>query len=219
METTVVALHTSAALVERLKKLWEEYSVPARLVNIVDDSLIWEVIDNGSPTVSVKRRMVKYALAAEDLGADYIFNTCSSVGEVADLIRETAQIPVIKIDEPMAVKAVKNGVKIGVLATLPSTVGPTSGLIQSTADSLKKEIRLVQKVAEGAFPNYMKGKLEEHNNLVRKAALSLAEEVDLIVLAQGSMSLLEEELKNLTGKLVLSSPVSGVMQFNEILKK
>ena len=219
METTVVALHTSAALVERLKKLWEEYSVPARLVNIVDDSLIWEVIDNGSPTVSVKRRMVKYALAAEDLGADYIFNTCSSVGEVADLIRETAQIPVIKIDEPMALKAVKNGVKIGVLATLPSTVGPTSGLIQSTADSLKKEIRLVQKVAEGAFPNYMKGKLEEHNNLVRKAALSLAEEVDLIVLAQGSMSLLEEELKNLTGKLVLSSPVSGVMQFNEILKK
>ena len=219
METTVVALHTSAALVERLKKLWEEYAVPARLVNIVDDSLIWEVIDNGSPTVSVKRRMVKYALAAEDLGADYIFNTCSSVGEVADLIRETAQIPVIKIDEPMALKAVKNGVKIGVLATLPSTVGPTSGLIQSTADSLKKEIRLVQKVAEGAFPNYMKGKLEEHNNLVRKAALSLAEEVDLIVLAQGSMSLLEEELKNLTGKLVLSSPVSGVMQFNEILKK
>ncbi len=219
METTVVALHTSAALVERLKKLWAEYAIPARLVNIVDDSLIWEVIDNGSPTVNVKRRMVKYALAAEDLGADYIFNTCSSVGEVADLIKETAKIPVIKIDEPMAVKAVKNGFKIGVLATLPSTVGPTSALIQSTADSLKKEIRLVQKVAEGAFPNYMKGQLEEHNALVRKAALSLAEEVDLIVLAQGSMSLLEEELKDLTGKLVLSSPVSGVIQFNEILKK
>ena len=50
---TVVALHTSCALLQRVIDLWAKYEIPAKLVNIIDDSLIWEVIDNDGATLSV----------------------------------------------------------------------------------------------------------------------------------------------------------------------
>lgn len=218
MEKKVVALHTSGALVERLRKLWAEMNIPAKLINIIDDSLIWEVIENGSPTVEVQKRMLSYAQAAEVLKADFIFNTCSSVGGVASMMRNFVTVPIIKIDEPMAATAVESGQRIGVLATLPSTVNPTKSLIAETAESGGKKADIIGRIAEGAFSYYMKGDLETHNSMIREEALSLSKEVDLIVLAQGSMSLMEEELSEITGVQVLSSPVSGVRQFLDIIQ-
>ena len=36
-------------------------------------------------TASVARRLVGHALLAESAGADVVFNSCSSVGEAADM--------------------------------------------------------------------------------------------------------------------------------------
>ena len=212
----VVALHTSQALVARIKELWEEQGIQAELVNIIDDSLIWEVIRNNGPTPEVFRRMLKFAQAAQDVSADYIFNTCSSVGGVMDNVEKFCSTPIIKIDKPMALEAVGSGGSVGVLATLPSTLGPTCQLIRKTAEEKGRDITIADSVAEGAFPKYMEGKLDEHNKTVLEYGCRLAENSDIIVLAQGSMSLLAEELSQIIKKPVLSSPVSGVKQFLDL---
>ena len=218
---TVVALHTSTALLERVKDLWAKYEIPGKLVNIIDDSLIWEVIANDGATLETRKRLSRYVQAAQDLHADYILNTCSSVGAVSDMMQPFCSIPIVKIDTPMARNAAKtvaeNGV-IGVLATLPTTLPPTAGLIEGEVAKQGKTVGVKRFVAEGAFQKLMAGNREEHNAIVIAKALEVSREVDVLVLAQGSMALLEKEIAKATGKPVFSSPESGIEQFLEILK-
>lgn len=217
----IVALHTSQAIVTRLKELWAVNEIPGELINIVDDSLIWEVITNNGPTEGVHRRMLKYAQAASDIGADYVFNTCSSVGDVAEAIKPFCALPLIKIDEPMARRAIASvaaGGTIGVLATLPTTLPPTCNLLEKTAAEMGKTVVIQRFLAEGAFPKYMSGDVETHNAIVLKKAEEAAEQVDILVLAQASMALLAPKITEITGKEVLSSPESGVAQFLELLQ-
>ena len=68
---------------------------------------------------------------AVDAGADAIFNTCSSIGEIAQFARKLVPIPIYKIDDPMAIEAVETASRIGVLATLSTTLTPTAALLQT----------------------------------------------------------------------------------------
>lgn len=219
---TVLALHTSGALVDRIKELWAKYEIQAKLVNIIDDSLIWEVIESDGATTEVKRRLARYADSANDIHADYIFNTCSSVGAVADMIEPFTKIPMIKIDTPMAenaVSAVKDGGTIGVLATLPTTLPPTVSLVEKVVLESGKKITIKQYIAEGAFQKLMDGNRDEHNKIIIEKAKSICNEFDVLVLAQGSMALLEKDLQVAIKKDVFSSPESGVKQFQKILSE
>jgi glutamate racemase len=137
------------------------------------------------------------------------------------MMQPFCSIPIIKIDTPMARNAVKivkeNGI-VGVLATLPTTLPPTAGLVESEIQKTGKKVSVKRFVAEGAFQKLMAGNREEHNAIVIAKAIEVAKEVDVLVLAQGSMALLEKEIAKATGKPVYSSPESGIEQFLEILK-
>ena len=121
MSKSIAIVQTSAVSSKELKELCTEIIPDVKVYQIIDDSLIQEVNANGGPTYGVKNRMMNYYRQAESLGVDLILNKCSSVGEVADLIRPFMSIPVVKIDEAMARKAVSLGRKIGVIATVATT--------------------------------------------------------------------------------------------------
>ena len=129
----IVAVHTAMALVEPLNKLFKELLPEVKLNHIADDSLIQEGIANNAVTPAVRRRLLSYYTAAADAGADVVFNCCSSVGGVADVGDTVAPVKVFRIDGPMAEKAVREGKRIGVIATLPTTLGPTVELLQNKA--------------------------------------------------------------------------------------
>ena len=118
----VVIIHTSDVSVKDLKKLFTELAPEVCVRNIVDDSLLAEVLEKGGVTTAVKKRICAYALQAEIIGADLIFNQCSSVGEAADVASELVNVPLVKIDEKMAEDACKTGKRIGVIATLEGLV-------------------------------------------------------------------------------------------------
>ena len=52
---------------------------------ITDSTILKDVRANGGPSQAVIDRMRLYAKAAQISGADLIINSCSTVGEVADL--------------------------------------------------------------------------------------------------------------------------------------
>ena len=214
----VVCVHTAMALVEPLTKIFREYLPEVKLNHIADDSLIQEVIANNKVTPAVKRRLFSYYMTAADSGADVVFNCCSSVGDIADLGNEIAPIPVFRIDYPMAVKAVNSAKRIGVISTLPTTLEPTCRLLLNAAKQEGKAVELVEGLADGAFAAGQSGDGETHDRLIAEAAANIADKVDLFVLAQGSMARMEQKLSELTGKPVLSSPVSGVKGLREFLK-
>ena len=213
----VVAVHTAMALVEPLAKIFREIMPEVKLNHIADDSLIQEVIANDGVTPAVRRRLLAYYQAAAESGADVVFNTCSSVGDVADMGDIIAPIPIFRIDRPMARLAVESAKRIGVISTLPTTLSPTRRLLENEALKAGCEVCLVDGLAKGAFQAGQGGDPETHDRLIAEAAERICDDVDLFVLAQGSMARMEERLSQLTGKPVLSSPVLGVKGLREFL--
>lgn len=214
----VFAVHTALAMVEPVTELFKKHLPDIKLNHIVDDSLIQEVIANNSVTPAVAKRLINCFHMAVDAKADIIFNTCSSIGEIAQMARKMIPIPLLKIDDPMAIQAVDSAQKIGVLATLPSTLAPTASLLENLASESNNQVDIIEGLAEGAFQAVMSGDRETHDNLILKASEKIADKVDLIVLAQGSMARMEEKLAEVTGKKVLSSPESGVIGVKEYIQ-
>jgi aspartate/glutamate racemase len=214
---TVVAIYTGQGLADPLKKVFQELLPDIRLISIIDDSLIGDVNRAGHIPDLVSRHLFQYYRHAEELGADVILNTCSSVGEVAEDARSVIGIPIVRIDEGMAAKAVASYARIGVLATLPSTLEPTLRLIQCKADEAGNQVELVSGLAEGAFDALISGQPEEHDRLLLETAKRVAATADVLVLAQGSMARMEKALEEATSKPILSSPRSGVEQVKALL--
>jgi Asp/Glu/hydantoin racemase len=217
--STIVAIYTGQGLSERITPMFREELPDCRLVSIVDDSLIADVIKAGRVTPEVTRRLVQYYRHGEEIGADVIFNTCSSVGEVADWARPMFNTPIVKIDEAMARYAVEQSQRIGVLATLPTTLEPTKRLIVREAESQGRDVQVLEALAGGAYQALVSGRPEEHDRLILEAAKSVAAQVDLIVLAQGSMVRMEEALRQETGIPVFSSPRLGVLAVRAELER
>ncbi|MCG8528993.1 MAG: aspartate/glutamate racemase family protein [Opitutales bacterium] len=215
----IAAVHTAMPMVEPTKSLFAEILPEVKLFNIVDDSLIQDVIAESKVTEGVSSRLKDYYQAAVDAGADLIFNTCSSVGDVAIEARTFIPIPIIKIDDAMAEIAVKRFDRVGVMATLQSTLDPTIRLIEAVAQEKGKSVEIVDGLAKGAFEAMIGGDADRHDDLLRETARSIADSVDGIVLAQGSMARMQEELEALAGVPVLSSPRLGVESIRDYLKQ
>jgi len=117
----------------------------------------------------------------------------------------------------MAVQAVTYSNKIGVIATLQTTMAPTTGLLRRLAAETGKNLILTEGLADGAFAAGQSGDTETHDRLIEEAAIRVAKDCNVIVLAQGSMARMEQKLAELTGKMVLSSPLTGVLGLKEYL--
>ncbi len=206
MKKSIAIVQTSAVSSAELKALCLELLPSVEVHQIIDDSLIREVNANGGPTLGVKRRMLAYYQQAESLGVDLILNQCSSVGEVADAIRPFIGVPIVKIDEAMARKAVSLGSRIGVIATVATTVGPSVRLVEHAAREAGASVMVTPHLVKDAMMVLIeKGDVKTHNRMVRGEVLRAAEESDVIVLAQGSMTVLLPELTDVQ-KPVLTSP-------------
>ena len=176
MPKTLALIHTSMVFVNvetMMKDMFAEVMPDVRLVNIVDDSLLPDVMETGVINDEVQKRMSAYVRAAEDTGADAVLSLCSSLGPTIDPTRDSATIPVIKIDDPMTRRAVELGVNIGVMAIVPTTLGPTIDLINENADSMGKDITVHDRLVEGAFQILMVGDKDRHDQMVIDTAREL----------------------------------------------
>lgn len=209
MTKRMAVLHTSFVFtnVEPVfRDLFKELIPDVEVIDFVDSHILADVRKVGSVQESHITRMVHMAQAAEAAGADIIFSACSSLGPSMDVARKVVNVPIIKIDDPMTQRAVELVSTIGVMATVPTTLPPTVDLIQQWAAVAGKSVVVKQHLCDGAFDVLMAGDRERHDQMVLDGALQLAPEVDLIVLAQASMSRLAPRLSDKTGKVVLSSP-------------
>jgi len=205
---TLGLIHTSATLIPIFQQLCKEYLPGVNTFNIVDDSLVKNIRERGEVTPAIYKRVADYVASAEDSGADYILVTCSSIGAPVEAAAEKAGVPVLRVDQPMADLAVQTGKQIGVIATLQTTLQPTSDLVKRRAALAGKEIELTAVVVDGAFEALMAGDAATHDNLVADALRKLSKEVDVILLAQASMARVVDTLseEDKTVPIVASPP-------------
>jgi Asp/Glu/hydantoin racemase len=211
-------LHTSATLVPVFEKLCKSMLPGVAVFNLVDDSLIKDVIAQGELRPQVARRVAQHVAAAEDAGADVILATCSSIGPAVETAATLASVPVLRVDQPMADRAVNTARRIGVLATLPTTLQPTADLIRRRAEAASKKIELTSLLCDGAFEALMAGDAATHDAQVASTLQELAKEVDVIVLAQASMARVVEILPpDARRPPILASPPIAVEYLASIL--
>ena len=96
-----------------------------------------------------------------------------------------------------------------------ATLEPTKGTILRMARECNRHVELVDCLVDGAFgldQDQFKARMTE-------MAGTIADKVDVIVFAQGSMAYCEQYIADKFGKVVLSSPRFGAAELKKALEK
>lgn len=229
MKVGLIYTSTTPELIELVER-----EVRANLGNDVElfgrenPQILATVRDHGYVTAGAAADLIAMYMEAVTAGCDAILNICSSVGEVADSMQTAARyigVPIVRIDEEMCKDAVRlasaqvaeqhadRAPRIGVMATLPTTLEPTMNTIRRVSRECGQHVELVECLVENAFglnQDEFKAKMSEY-------AGRIADDVDVIVFAQGSMAYCEEEIAAQYHKEVLSSPRYGAVALKDAL--
>ena len=219
MKVALVYTSTTPELIELVEKeVGDVLPRETEVASYQDPSILAEVRDAGYVTAPPAARLVGMYMTAVSEGADAILNLCSSVGEVADAAQDIARytgIPIVRVDEEMCREAVRQGKRIGVMATLPTTLNPTKNTILRVAREMNRQVELVDALVDGGFGLDQ----EQFKALMSEYAGTIAGKVDVILFAQGSMAYCEEYIHEKYGKVVLYSPRFGAAALKDALVK
>lgn len=214
----ICLIHTVVGLVPVFDGLLKKHLPGEKWSHVVDESLLKNTILEGKLTPQTRRRLLGHLWSAADGGADVLMVTCSSIGYGAEEARPFVSQPVLRIDEGMADEAVSSGSRIGVLATLSTTLDPTSALIHARSLAMDRKVEILPRLVDGAFEALSKGDTATHDARVAAELTNLARDVDVIVLAQASMARIASGMVEGTINIpVLSSPELGIKRLSSVL--
>jgi Asp/Glu/hydantoin racemase len=217
---SLALIHTVTSLVPVFEDLIRRHMPDWRTFNIVDESLLRKTISDGRLTPETGRRVAGYIWSAVDAGGEAILVTCSSIGAAVDAARPFCAVPLVRVDEGMADEAINLGKRIGILATLTTTLDPTRDLLIRRAAAMERTPSITSRVCKGAFDSLSNSDRARHDAIVLGEIKTLAPEVDVIVLAQASMArVLEGPDAPIIPVPVLSSPELGVLNLKAHLAR
>jgi Asp/Glu/hydantoin racemase len=217
MASKLAFVHTSHVLIPLFSQLAKEKLPGVETFHMVDESLIRNTIAAKQLTKATIRRLVNMIGSAHEGGADAVMVTCSSIGQGVPVARTQFDFPILRVDEPMAATAVRMGPRIGVAATLRTTLEPTIALLEETAAAAGRQVELIPELCDGAFEAVLAGDTARHDELLSTALRRLKEEVDVVVLAQASMARVVGQFKSNGGSPILSSPELAMVHAQGLL--
>lgn len=215
--TTLALLHTGAVVIQPTNEIVRSLMPDVRIVNFLDDAIVADIYSANEVTDAIRRRLIHLGQSAAEAKADAIVVTCSSISELVPTIADACGLPVYKIDEAIAEEAVRLGTRIGVLASLPTTMAPTCRLILSKAQAAGKPVVIREALEHDAFKQLAKGNADAHDRILREAIEKLAATEEVIVLAQASMARVLGSLSPQIKVPVLVSPPLGLKRVKEHL--
>ncbi|MBN1361770.1 MAG: aspartate/glutamate racemase family protein [Sedimentisphaerales bacterium] len=216
---TLAIVHAALISSKSVQPFIDEIIPEVTVVHHVDDT-IQNTNFACEPGTIPKQNYFKFAAYAhylQEAGVDLILLACSTFNRAVELARPMIDTPMLQIDRPMMDLAVQQGSKLGLLATVPTTVPASERLLRLAAQDAGKKVKVKTVLCSEAFEEIKKGNTDKHNAMLIEEIDRLAGEVDAIVLAQVSMSALEPEL-NHTKVPVLNSGRTAFNKIREILE-
>lgn len=214
-------LHTSPSHVPRFDALVEELGGGIRSSWVVDEGLLEAARRGASDDELVDVLRAGMARLVGD-GAQAVVCTCSTVGALAEEVGRREGIVVVRVDRPMADRAVRmsaavpgTAVRILVVAALGSTVVPTTDLLAASAARAGTTIEVDVLRCEDTWPLFEDGRADEFADAVAAAVVAAVtsapapSRADVVVMAQASMAPAGDRLVGL-GVPVLTSPREAV---------
>lgn len=215
---TLGLIHNSPMLAPVFNEIAARVMPDVRLLHFVDESTIKNTIAAGYLQKATMRQVIRLVGSAFDAGCDVALVTCSSIGRAVEMAAELYDQPVLRVDCAMAEKAVATGQRIGVVATLSTTLEPTAELVRRVAAEQRKKIEIVEHLCQGAFDAVMAGDGATHDRIVSEGLTEGMKGVDAIVLAQASMARVVAALpEGAVSAPVYSSPELGMERARDVL--
>jgi Asp/Glu/hydantoin racemase len=215
-------VHTVRSLVPVFDRLTRELAPDVATTDVVDEALLEEAIAGGEVPPATAARLEGHVRHALHEGADLVLVTCSSMGDVVDDLRARHGWPLLRVDEAMVDAALAAGSRIGVVATLGSTLRPTTDLVRRRARESGRDqasVEVVPRLVDGAFAALKAGDIEAHDEAVGTALRDMLPRVDVVILAQASMARVADTLEpgERATTPIFSSPRLGVERAVELL--
>ncbi|MBX3488549.1 aspartate/glutamate racemase family protein [Parvibaculum sp.] len=204
----IAFLHTAAVHIDTFDALAREIAPGLTTTHAVREDLLAATEKAGGLTAAVSLRTQEALLALAEGGARVVVCTCSTLGPAAEAAAQEAEIPVMRIDRPMADAAVRAGRVIGVCAALAPTLQPTRALVENSAARAGREVRVREFLFDDVWSAFREGRLDDYYGGIAGRLAAAARDVDVLVLAQASMAPAAELCGALSAPL-LSSPRIG----------
>ena len=200
--------HTAATNEPLFAALLQEIAPDIPVRHIVDETILPEARVAGV-TDALQQRVRDTILDAVKAGSEVVLCTCSTIGGCAEATQAFTDKPVQRVDRAMAEKAVRLGSRIIVAAALATTLEPTRELILDAATKAGKEIEIIEVFCATAWPKFAAGDRDGYFADIAAELRQVAQQGDVIVLAQASMAGAAAVCEDLPIP-VLSSPRLGV---------
>jgi Asp/Glu/hydantoin racemase len=207
-------LHTAEAHVATFEGLARGVGDGPSCLHAVEPALL-DMVRRGGSTAEVQGATLTALERLAAGGASVVVCTCSTLGPLAEALGARLPVPVVRVDRPMARAAVQAGPRIGVVAALESTLGPTGALLRSEARRVGVSPSIVTACVPEAWASFESGDTDRYLRQVADAARAVADGVDVVVLAQASMLGAVPALADL-GVPVLASPPLAVRHVLEL---
>lgn len=206
LKRKVVLIHTSPAAIAPVVQFYGEAAPELEITNQLDDGIL-RLFAAGQSAAAEQRLAEMITAAHAAYGAELALLTCSAVSrKMLENLRHDAKLPILKIDDALARRAVQAGQKIGVVVTFPPTLVTTRQLLTDAAAEEGVTIDLVPEVSPEAYQALLAGDHAKHDELLCAAIERLARQgVDVIVLAQVSMARILPQLDGRVTTPVLTS--------------
>jgi len=221
-------VHVGAWVAEVSTALAKEIMPEVTVLHITDDTIQWAVNDAMAAKGIAQEhippfnylRVANYCRYLQDIGADAILFGCSTMNRAAEYAQPLIDVPIIPVDRPMMDKAVQLGARIGLLATLDTTVPSSLRQLRNAAARAGQEIEIVEIFSGEAFTALRAGDRARHDDLLVEAIRAHQDEVDVIAMAQISMSLLETRVAAEGFRIpVLNSGREGLLAARAVLEQ
>ncbi len=212
-------IHAALITTKAIQKYLDEIIPEVEVVHWVDDT-IQNTNFACEPGVIPRKNYAKFvqgALSQEEYGVDLILLACSTFNRAVEFARPMVNVPLLQLDRPMMDLAVRDAKRVGLLATVPTTVPASQRLLANAAAEAGKIVDIEVRLCSEAFQVLKAGDPDRHNDMLLKEIDKLSSEVDAIVLAQVSMSALEPRLTD-TRVPVYNSGRTGVARVRQMLE-
>ncbi len=218
MKQKLAFVHTVPSLVGLFNELSKELLPDVEVFHIADEMLLKVVLAQGGLSPFIFQRVAEHVVAAERAGATMVQVTCSSISPCVEASRPFVGIPVLKIDEPMVNAALAIGSRVGIAATAPTTLKPTTDLVRTRAAAMGIAVQVESVLCEGAYEALFSGNPQKHDQIVSDVLRGLMPRNDVVILAQASMARVANTIPPAEQRVpILASPRLAIAHVRELL--
>lgn len=220
-------IHAGTWVAETGMRFAREIMPEVTVLHITDDTIQWAFTKameaRGVAQEHIPRsnyyRVATYCRFLQEAGAHAILFGCSTMNRSVEYARPMIDLPIIAIDRPMMDRAVRIGARIGLLATLDTTVPSSLRQLRNAAADAGRDIEIVEIFVGEAFRALRSGDQAGHDRLLLEAIGAHQGQVDVIAMAQLSMAVLERRIEEAGFRIpVLNSGREGFTRVREVLE-